>query len=64
MPPQQVQQKPAVAFNKVLQQLRQQQQSRAVVDTMPPPVPSLVSVGLMYVTKDSYTTFRKRITDW
>lgn len=39
--PQQVEQKPAVVFNKVLQQLRQQQQGRSDVGTNPAPAASL-----------------------
>ena len=39
--PKQAQQKPAVVFNKVLQQLRQQQQGTADVGTNPAPAASL-----------------------
>ena len=45
-PPQQVQQKPTVVFSKVLQQLRQQQQGRPDVESMPAPVHPLVSSAL------------------
>lgn len=59
-PTQQLQQKPALVFNKVLQQLRQQQQqSRADVLAMPAPVQSLVSVTLLFNRRQLHYTVRR-----